>query len=69
MPGDRTDTQIVKTIQIPKGGVINWSVSADGYTTQTGSTTVNEDTIMDVNLSNETVGYLTVKVLNAGCNN
>lgn len=38
------------TLRVKKGGDINWSVSLDGYTTQSGSLVLSEDTVLDIAL-------------------
>lgn len=38
------------TLRVKKGGDINWSVSLDGYTTQSGTLRLTEDTVLDIAL-------------------
>lgn len=49
------ETSTLKALQ---GSTINWSVSADGYKTKSGSLVLNEDTTLDIELEEQPEGEL-----------
>lgn len=50
-------TQVGNSITVYKGTTVNWSVSKNGYQTQSGTKTINSNTTDNVTLSNQPLYY------------
>ena len=51
-------TQSGNSITVPSGTSVQWTVSADGYVSQSGEETITEDTTKDITLETEPVTFI-----------